>query len=122
MICSVTNLLSLLSRCEAAGFYLDGDVLKARRGVDAALLAEVRADRDRVAAGLRVWAEADAMNDDCDADPIARRWSRLMALSTLLDGDEEVAVLAEAEAVLALLEAQRTPLVGEALRLGATVA
>jgi hypothetical protein len=117
----MANLLSLLSRAEAAGFYLEGDVLKARRGVDAALLAEVRADRERVAAGLRVWADVDALSDECDADPIVRRWTRLMALSTLLDGDDEIAVLAEAEAVLGIPAAQRTPLVGLALRLGATV-
>lgn len=117
----MSGLLDLLRRAQAAGFYLDGDTLKAPRSVDAALLAEVRVDRERVAAGLRSWAEADALSDECGADMVVRQWSRLMAMASLLDGAEADAVIAEADAIAALPPGARTPLVAEALRLGATV-
>lgn len=116
------SLFDLLRRAQAAGFYLDGDALKAPRSVDAALLAEVRVDRERVAAGLRSWASADALNDEIGVDnQVIRQWSRLMALETVLDGDEAMAIRAEADAIAALPLGAQTPLVGEALRLGATV-
>lgn len=114
-------LVDLLRRAEAAGVRLDGGRIMAPRGIDPVLLAEVRADRERVAEGLRVLAAADALSDECGADAVVRRWTRLMALATLLDGAEAEAVCAEADAIVGLPDWAYTPLIGEALRLGATV-
>lgn len=118
------SVLDLLRRCEAAGFYIVADGrLKAPRSVDAALVAEARERRELVAAGLVAWAECDALNDELGVREVAlRQWSRLMALESLLDGDEAAALRAEADAIVALpAAALESPLVGEALRLGATV-
>lgn len=121
------SILGILKRCEGLGIdlRLEGERIVAKPTPPPALLAELRANRDRVRLALRAYTEADDMSDECGDDNWFRRtWTRLNMLASYLEevGDPEAeAVGRQADMIARLSEGQQTSMVQAAMEMGATV-